>query len=60
VIGPPVTTAASATSTAVRAPAWQAGAFAGLNATIYNSDDPIIMFIIIQATIVIALTRRLY
>ncbi|KAK0609493.1 Sodium/hydrogen exchanger family-domain-containing protein [Immersiella caudata] len=51
-----VTTAASAT--AARAPA-QAGVFEGLNPTIYNPADPIILFII-QATIVIALTRLLY
>ncbi|KAK4221948.1 putative K+/H+ antiporter [Podospora fimiseda] len=41
-----------------RAPA-QAGIFEGLNPSIYNPSDPIILFII-QATLVIALTRLLY
>jgi len=40
-----VTSAASATVTAARAPA-QAGIFEGLNLTIYNPADPIILFII--------------
>jgi len=53
-----VTSAASATVTAARAPA-QAGIFEGLNLTIYNPADPIILFII-QVTLVIALTRLLY
>ncbi|VBB80641.1 Putative K+/H+ antiporter [Podospora comata] len=51
-------TAATATPTVVRAPA-QAGVFEGLNPSIYNPADPLVLFII-QATIVIALTRALY
>lgn len=50
-------TAATATATN-RAPP-QAGIFEGLNPTIYNASDPIVLFII-QATIVIVLTRLLY
>jgi hypothetical protein len=53
-----VTTAVSATATVARAPA-QAGVFEGLNPTIYNPADPVILFII-QASLVIALTRLLY
>ncbi|KAK0649892.1 Sodium/hydrogen exchanger family-domain-containing protein [Cercophora newfieldiana] len=53
-----VTSLATPTPTAARAPA-QAGLFEGLNPTVYNAADPIILFII-QATIVIALTRLLY
>lgn len=45
-------------TTTARAPA-QAGVFEGLNPSIYNPSDPIVLFII-QATIVIALTRLLY
>ncbi|KAK3997779.1 putative K+/H+ antiporter [Cladorrhinum sp. PSN332] len=52
------TAAPTATTTAARAPA-QAGIFEGLNPSIYNPADPITLFII-QATIVIALTRLLY
>ncbi|KAK0705758.1 Sodium/hydrogen exchanger family-domain-containing protein [Apiosordaria backusii] len=54
----PTGTAATATPTAVRAPA-QAGLFEGLNPSVYNPADPLVLFII-QATIVIALTRLLY
>ncbi|KAK5651574.1 hypothetical protein OQA88_11847 [Cercophora sp. LCS_1] len=50
-------TAATATATN-RAPP-QAGIFEGLNPTIYNASDPVVLFII-QATIVITLTRLLY
>ncbi|KAK4184016.1 putative K+/H+ antiporter [Podospora australis] len=55
------TTAAAATPSAtgsVRATA-QAGVFEGLNPSVYNASDPLVLFII-QATIVIALTRLLY
>lgn len=41
-----------------RAPS-QAGVFEGLNPTVWNKADPIVLFII-QATIVITLTRALY
>lgn len=41
-----------------RAPS-QAGIFEGLNPSVWNPSDPIILFII-QATVVIALTRALY
>ncbi|KAM0430905.1 hypothetical protein ACHAPT_005539 [Fusarium lateritium] len=51
------TTTAAATATH-RAPK-QGGIFEGLNPTVFNPADPIILFII-QATIVIALTRLLY
>ncbi|KAK1834007.1 k+ homeostasis protein kha1 [Podospora conica] len=56
-------TAAARTATATptptaRAPA-QAGLFEGLNPSVYNAADPIVLFII-QATIVVALTRLLY
>ncbi|KAK0737817.1 Sodium/hydrogen exchanger family-domain-containing protein [Schizothecium vesticola] len=56
-------TAAARTATAMptataRAPA-QAGLFEGLNPSVYNAADPIVLFII-QATIVVALTRLLY
>ncbi|KAK4178958.1 putative K+/H+ antiporter [Triangularia setosa] len=51
-------TAATTAPTTVRAPA-QAGVFEGLNPSIYNPADPLVLFII-QATIVIALTRALY
>ena len=37
----------------------QAGIFEGLDPTVWNAADPIILFII-QAAIVIALTRALY
>jgi len=52
------TAAAAATATAARAPS-QAGIFEGLNPTVPNPADPLVLFII-QATIVIALTRLLY
>ncbi|KAJ4321753.1 hypothetical protein N0V84_005186 [Fusarium piperis] len=52
------TTTAAATATGARAPK-QGGIFEGLNPTVFNPADPIILFII-QATIVIALTRLLY
>ncbi|KAH7140939.1 Sodium/hydrogen exchanger family-domain-containing protein [Dactylonectria macrodidyma] len=52
-------TASAATSTAVAKAASQGGIFEGLNPTVYNPADPIVLFII-QATIVIALTRLLY
>ncbi|KAJ4260463.1 hypothetical protein NW762_007203 [Fusarium torreyae] len=52
------TTAAAATATGARAPK-QGGIFEGMNPTVFNPADPIILFII-QATIVIALTRLLY
>ncbi|KAM5354054.1 hypothetical protein ACJ41O_000704 [Fusarium nematophilum] len=52
------TAAAAATATGDRAPA-QGGIFEGLNPTVFNPADPITLFII-QATIVIALTRLLY
>ncbi|KAL2133754.1 hypothetical protein VTI74DRAFT_1736 [Chaetomium olivicolor] len=52
------TTAAAATTTAARAPP-QAGVFEGLNPSVYNPADPIVLFII-QATLTIALTRLLY
>lgn len=51
-------TATAAPTATARAPA-QAGLFEGLNPTVYNAADPIVLFII-QATIVIALTRLLY
>lgn len=41
-----------------RAPS-QAGIFEGLNPTVWNKADPLVLFII-QATVVIALTRALY
>ncbi|KAK4195548.1 putative K+/H+ antiporter [Triangularia verruculosa] len=50
------TTAATAATPTVPA---QAGVFEGLNPSVYNPADPIVLFII-QATIVIALTRLLY
>ncbi|KAK3348845.1 Sodium/hydrogen exchanger family-domain-containing protein [Lasiosphaeria hispida] len=53
-----VTANATAATPTVRAPA-QAGLFEGLNPSVYNPADPIVLFII-QATIVIALTRLLY
>jgi hypothetical protein len=43
---------------AAKAPA-QAGIFEGLNPAKYQPNDPIVLFII-QASIVIALTRLLY
>ncbi|KAK0724439.1 Sodium/hydrogen exchanger family-domain-containing protein [Lasiosphaeris hirsuta] len=43
----------------VTANATAAGLFEGLNPSVYNPADPIVLFII-QATIVIALTRLLY
>ncbi|KAH7144271.1 Sodium/hydrogen exchanger family-domain-containing protein [Dactylonectria estremocensis] len=53
-------TASAATATAVVAKAAsQGGIFEGLNPTVYNPADPIVLFII-QATIVISLTRLLY
>jgi len=52
-----LTTATTATPGS-RAPA-QTGLFEGLNPSIYNPADPIVLFII-QATIVIAITRILY
>ncbi|KAH6892430.1 Sodium/hydrogen exchanger family-domain-containing protein [Thelonectria olida] len=51
-------TASPASATAARAPS-QGGIFEGLNPTVYNPSDPITLFII-QATIVISLTRLLY
>ena len=53
------TTAAAATTTAAHRAPKQGGIFEGLNPTVFNPADPIILFII-QATIVIALTRLLY
>ncbi|KAI8717641.1 Na-H-Exchanger domain-containing protein [Fusarium sp. LHS14.1] len=52
------TTTAAAEATGARAPK-QGGIFEGLNPTVFNPADPVILFII-QATIVIALTRLLY
>ncbi|KAF4465630.1 potassium:hydrogen antiporter [Fusarium albosuccineum] len=52
------TTASGAAPTGDRAPK-QGGIFEGLNPTVFNPADPIVLFII-QATIVIALTRLLY
>lgn len=52
------TTTAAAEATGNRAPK-QGGIFEGLNPTVFNPADPVILFII-QATIVIALTRLLY
>jgi hypothetical protein len=52
------TTAAAGNATATSVPA-QAGIFEGLNPTVYNASDPIVLFII-QAAIVISLTRLLY
>ncbi|TDZ15834.1 K(+)/H(+) antiporter 1 [Colletotrichum orbiculare MAFF 240422] len=49
---------ASATPTADRVPS-QGGIFEGMNPSVFNPSDPIILFII-QATIVITLTRLLY
>ncbi|KAF6809580.1 k+ homeostasis protein kha1 [Colletotrichum musicola] len=46
------------TPTGDRAPS-QGGIFEGMNPSVFNPSDPIILFII-QATIVIALTRLLY
>lgn len=51
-----ISASASAGSTSVPP---QAGVFEGLNPTVYNASDPLVLFII-QATIVIALTRLLY
>ncbi|KAJ4213762.1 hypothetical protein NW759_010761 [Fusarium solani] len=53
------TTAAAATTTAAHRAPKQGGIFEGLNPTVFNPADPVILFII-QATIVIALTRLLY
>ncbi|KAL3291279.1 potassium:hydrogen antiporter [Colletotrichum asianum] len=53
-----VTTSPTPTPTGDRAPS-QGGIFEGMNPSVYNPADPIIMFII-QATIVITLTRLLY
>lgn len=50
---------ASATASAAAKVPAQAGVFEGLNPTKYNASDPIVLFII-QASIVIALTRLLY
>lgn len=50
--------AAPAATTGARAPK-QGGLFEGLNPSVFNPADPITLFII-QATIVIALTRLLY
>ena len=52
---------AAATAFAVTEPSAlpQAGNFEGLNPAVYNPKDPIVFFII-QATIVISLTRLLY
>ncbi|GJC79779.1 K(+)/H(+) antiporter 1 [Colletotrichum liriopes] len=49
---------ATPTPTGDRAPS-QGGIFEGMDPSVFNPSDPIIMFII-QATIVIALTRLLY
>ena len=51
-------TASSTPTPTTKVPS-QAGIFEGLNPTVYNAGDPIVLFII-QATIVIALTRLLY
>ncbi|KAJ0330133.1 hypothetical protein COL922a_012539 [Colletotrichum nupharicola] len=53
-----VTTSPTPTPAGDRAPS-QGGIFEGMNPSVYNPADPIIMFII-QATIVITLTRLLY
>ncbi|PVI03089.1 hypothetical protein DM02DRAFT_717016 [Periconia macrospinosa] len=54
-----VAASAAASSTAAsKAPA-QAGIFEGLNPAAYNASDPIVLFII-QASIVLILTRLLY
>ncbi|WYZ41226.1 hypothetical protein EsH8_V_000121 [Colletotrichum jinshuiense] len=50
--------AATPTPTGARAPS-QGGIFEGMNPTVFNPADPIVMFII-QAVIVISLTRLLY
>ncbi|KAF7542398.1 hypothetical protein G7Z17_g11610 [Cylindrodendrum hubeiense] len=50
---------ATATANATVKAASQGGIFEGLNPTVYNPADPIVLFII-QATIVISLTRLLY
>ncbi|OLN87045.1 K(+)/H(+) antiporter 1-like protein 2 [Colletotrichum chlorophyti] len=50
--------AATPTPTGDRAPS-QGGIFEGMNPSVFNPADPIIMFII-QASVVIALTRLLY
>lgn len=52
------TTASVPAETGDRAPK-QGGIFEGLDPSVYNPADPIILFII-QATIVISLTRLLY
>lgn len=54
-----LTAAATASASAAAKPPAQAGIFEGLNPTKYNPSDPIVLFII-QASIVIALTRLLY
>jgi len=51
--------AAKATASAAAKPPAQAGIFEDLNPTKYNPNDPIVLFII-QASIVIALTRLLH
>ena len=53
------TMTAALTTAATAAPGSQAGLFEGLNPAVYNPADPIVLFII-QATIVIAITRILY
>lgn len=52
------TTAAAAAATAAKVQS-QAGVFEGLNPIAYNAADPLVLFII-QAAVVIALTRLLY
>ncbi|KAI6318814.1 hypothetical protein MCOR07_003519 [Pyricularia oryzae] len=51
--------AATITAAPVATAASQAGIFEGMNPTVFNPSDPIVLFII-QATIVIGLTRLLY
>jgi len=51
--------AAAATANATAKVAAQGGIFEGLNPSVYNPTNPLMLFII-QASIVIALTRLLY
>ena len=53
------TTAAAAPAATAAKVSSQAGLFEGLNPVLVNPSDPLVLFII-QASIVIALTRLLY
>lgn len=54
-----LTSSAAAAATTAAKPPSQGGIFEGLNPTVFNPSDPLVLFTI-QATIVIALTRLLY